>query len=68
MNCYKMLVTGRNHTIIDDCFNKTDEKFLILSTSLRFQDMDNHLAVFEPDIFAICLSSESGRRYTDSWS
>lgn len=59
MSRYKMLVTGRNHTIIDDCFHKTDDNFLILSTSLRFQDIDNHLAVFEPDVFAICLSSET---------
>ena len=56
---YKTLITGRNTAIIDDFFNHLSDNFDILSTSLRFDDMDNHIEKFKPEIFVICLNGET---------
>jgi CheY-like chemotaxis protein len=56
---YKVLLTGKNNTIIDDFFIQMEEKFETLTTSGRYEDILNHLKYFEPDIFVYCLSHEA---------
>lgn len=59
MEKYKLLLTGSNHIIMDDFFAHAQESFIMMSTSLRFEDMDAHLTYFEPDIFVYCVGDES---------
>ncbi|MDD6734127.1 MAG: response regulator [Lachnospiraceae bacterium] len=59
MDKYKMLITGKNNALIDDCFKQLSDSFDIISTSPRYEDMLRHLTVFRPDVFAICLKGEN---------
>ncbi|MCR5823799.1 MAG: response regulator [Lachnospiraceae bacterium] len=59
MKDHKILVTGRLKASIDDFFYHTTDDFEILSTSLRTDDIINHLNVFKPDAFVICLGGET---------
>lgn len=56
---YKVLLTGKNNTAIDDFFTQMNKNFEILTTSSRYEDISNHLKYFQPDIFVYCLSQES---------
>lgn len=59
MKKYKALLTGKNNTAVDDFFNMLCENFDSLTTSVRYEDIFNHLKYFEPDIFVYCLNQES---------
>lgn len=59
MEKYKLLLTGSNLIIMDDFFAHAQDSFIMMSTSLRFEDMDAHLTYFEPDIFVYCVGDES---------
>jgi CheY-like chemotaxis protein len=59
MKRYKVLLTGKNKTAIDDFFYQMGLDFDSLTTSDRLEDMLAHIEVFEPDIFAYCLNGES---------
>ncbi len=54
---YKILLTGRNTSTINDFFTQMDDCFELLTTSGRLDDISNHLKYFEPDIFVVCLST-----------
>lgn len=56
---YKMLLTGRNQSVIDDFFNQADEEFEAVTTSVRYTDIIRHLKYFEPDIFVYCIYNET---------
>lgn len=56
---YKVLVTGRNNSVIDDFFIHMDSAFEVVSTSTRFGDIIRHLKFFNPDIFVYCPWNES---------
>lgn len=56
---HKILITGKNNTIIDDFFDHMDEEFSMLTTSLRYKDMTEHMKIFEPDLFVYCLNNET---------
>lgn len=56
---YKVLLTGKNNTTIDDFFTQMNESFEILTTSGRYEDIINHLKYFQPDIFVYCLDQDS---------
>lgn len=56
---YKILIAGKNNIIIDDFFDCMDAEFDVLSTSLRYKDMTEHLTMFEPDLFVYCLYNET---------
>lgn len=56
---YKMLLTGRNQSVIDDFFNQADEEFEAVTASSRYTDIIRHLKYFEPDIFVFCMYNES---------
>lgn len=56
---YKMLVTGRNKTIIDDFFGQLGDKSEVITTSTRYDDIVSHMKYIEPDAFVYCMYDES---------
>lgn len=56
---YKVLLTGRNDSVIDDFFMQMGDNFEVLTTSARFEDIIRHMTYFKPDIFVYCLYNES---------
>lgn len=59
---YKILITGKNDSVIDGFFTKMGDQFEVLSTSSRYEDMTGHMNYFVPDIFVCCLYKESQER------
>lgn len=56
---YKVLITGKNYSIIDDFFGQMSDDIEAMTTSSRFKDIVNHLQYYEPDCFIYCLYNES---------
>lgn len=59
MRKYKVLLTGKNNTALDDFFTRMSVNFDSLTTSVRYEDIINHLKFFAPDIFVYCMNCES---------
>ena len=59
MKKYKVLLAGKNNTIMDDFFNHMNDAFLAVTTSTRYDDLVHHLDFCQPDIFVYCLNNES---------
>lgn len=59
MDKFKLLLAGKNKSMIDDFFNHMQDSFDILTTSLRYDDMSLHVDCFEPHFFVLCLSGET---------
>lgn len=53
---YNVLITGNNASTIDDFFLRLQDDFDILTTSIRFDDIVQHLKYFAPDIFVYCIN------------
>lgn len=58
---YKVMLTGRNNTMINDFFTHLDDNFESMTTSERYQDILNHLKYVKPDIFVFCLNHENNK-------
>lgn len=56
---YKILLTGKNNAVINDFFAQLDERIDSLTTSMRWEDILNHIKYFEPDAFCYCINNES---------
>ena len=56
---YKLLLTGKNETVIDDFFRQMSDSFECVTTSTRFSDLTRHMSFFQPDIFVYCLYNET---------
>lgn len=56
MDKFKILVTGKNKSIIDDFFIHID--FECQSTSMRYDDIMCHVRYFKPDAFVYCIQDE----------
>ena len=56
---YKILISGKNNTIIDDFFSQMSDDFEAVTTSNRYDDMIRHLSFNKPDVFVYCISGES---------
>lgn len=56
---YKVLLTGKNDTAIDDFFMQMTENFEVMTTSVRYEDIIRHVTYFAPDVFVYCLYNES---------
>lgn len=56
---YKVLLAGKNNTVIDDFFTQMGENFESMTTSGRYEDIVNHLKYFEPDILVYCPNHEA---------
>lgn len=59
MGKYKVLLTGKNNTALDDFFAQMGENFDSLTTSMRYEDIVNHLKYFKPDMFVYCMNGEN---------
>ncbi len=53
---YKVLLAGRAKTVIDDIFFHTN--FICQNTSMRYDDIVNHVRYFQPDVFIYCIRAE----------
>lgn len=56
---YKILLTGKDSAMIDEFFSQLSDRFDVVTTSIRFADIINHITFFRPDIFVYCLQNES---------
>lgn len=56
---YKVLLTGKNDSAIDDFFMQMTDHFEVMTSSARFEDIIRHMSYFSPDIFVYCLNKES---------
>lgn len=56
---YKVLLTGKNESAIDDFFMQMNDNFEVITTSTRFEDISRHITYFSPDIFIYCLYNEA---------
>lgn len=59
MKRYRVLLTGKNNVVMDDFFQHTQEYFETISTSMRYEDMNSHLNICQPDIFVYCALDDS---------
>lgn len=59
MKRYRMLLAGKNKIVMDDIFSRLERNFEIISTSMRFSDMEKHLNISNPDIFVYCALNEN---------
>lgn len=56
---HKILITGKNESVIDDFFIQMNDNFEVLTTSTRYEDIIRHLNYFSPDVFVCCIGRES---------
>lgn len=56
MDKYKALITGKNDAIIDDLFLSAKDLFEMVTVSHRMEDRLNHIKLFAPQLFIICLN------------
>lgn len=55
----KILIGGNNKSMIDDFFNQTEDNFQCMTSSDRYEDIKNHVTIFEPDAYVYCAREES---------
>ncbi len=55
---YKVLLTGKGYSTINDFFEFLSPHFQVLTTSMRHDDILEHINIFQPDIFIYCLRKE----------
>ncbi|MDE7299671.1 MAG: response regulator [Lachnospiraceae bacterium] len=56
---YKVLIAGKNNSVIDSFFAQMDNEFEAMTTSNRYDDIDRHLNYFKPDAFVFGIYNES---------
>lgn len=56
---YKVLITGKNESAIDDFFMQMSDHFEVVTTSTRYADLSSHISFFRPDVFVYCLYNET---------
>lgn len=56
---YKILLTGKNQTVIDDFFAQLDDNLEPITTSIRYDDIMSHIRYIEPDAFVYCIYNET---------
>lgn len=56
---YKILLAGKNKSVIDDFFNVMSDEFDCITTSNRSGDIANHMEYFQPDVFVYCFANET---------
>ena len=55
---YRILLTGSNQIIINEFFTYMDDAFECISTSVRYDDIMNHIKYLQPDAFVYCMNRE----------
>lgn len=56
---YKVLLAGKNQSIMDDFFYVLSNNFECMTTSTRSIDIANHIKYFQPDVFVYCMTVET---------
>lgn len=56
---YRLLLSGKNNTIIDDFFMQLDEVFESITSSPRYEDIITHIRICNPNALVFCVSQES---------
>ncbi len=56
---YSALLFGMNTTVIEDFFNMGDDVLEVISCSLNYTDIINHLKLYNLDILIYCLNQET---------
>lgn len=56
---YKLLLAGKNMTIIDDIFSILGNDLDFITTSMRTEDILSHIRFYKPDAFCYCISNET---------
>lgn len=55
---YRVLLMGRNNSVVDDFFKKMSDSFESMSTSNRYEDIVCHIKYFKPHLIVCCISNE----------
>ena len=55
---YKILMAGKNNTVIDDIFAHLSDDMDLLTTSTRVDDIMTHVKYCQPDLFCYCINDE----------
>ncbi len=61
---YKILINGKKSALTRDFFMYTADRFQCLSTSNFWQDVINHLALFQPDAYVCFFDTSDGELLT----
>lgn len=56
---YRILFAGRDEAIISDLFEHLTEEYELMTTSIRYRDIDSHIAIFKPNLYVYCLKNEN---------
>ena len=56
---YKLLLVGKNKSLINDFFMQMDTFFDCLTSSMRFSDLLGHIKYFEPHAVIFCMNAEN---------
>lgn len=56
---YRILFTGSANSIIGELFERLSEDYELMTTSIRYRDIDSHLKIFAPQMFVYCLNNEN---------
>ena len=55
---YRVLLMGRNNSVVDDFFKKMADSFESISTSNRYEDIVCHIRYFKPHLIVYCINNE----------
>ncbi len=59
MDKTKILLVGTNTSVIDDFFFQLSDTFECLTSSLRYDDIVNHIKYFSPEVLVYCMHEET---------
>ena len=54
----RILVLGDNEAMIDDMFTMLGSFYDLVTSSIRLEDMENHMTFFEPDLLLLATAGE----------
>lgn len=57
---HKVLLAGKNNSMIDGFFEHMRDIIEIQSSSSHYEDISSHMEYFQPDIFVYCMEQEDG--------
>lgn len=55
----KILLVGTQKSVIDDFFNRKDLDIICMSSSMRIEDIETHLDIFQPHFILFCMNTEN---------
>lgn len=63
MDTHRILLAGRNTALIDHIFIQMDDEFECMTTSMRPEDILNHINVTRYDAFIYCIQKDDRKDY-----